>query len=121
MGISVERDDERKQFVAVATAPLTLAEILRFMSTHRVGQYRRYSLMFDVGDFFALSPADVRTLGDHVGSLTRREGERGRTAIVGSGDAVFSLLNLYETASDIAGVTIRAFRDRTSAQRWLDS
>lgn len=120
MGISVERDDAQRRFVAKATSPLTLAEILRFMSTHRVGAYRGYSLLFDVDRFFQLSDADIRTLANHVASLTTREGERGRTAIVAIDDKAYALAALYEALSTIPGVAIRAFRDLESAQEWLD-
>jgi hypothetical protein len=121
MGISVERDDDRKRFTAVATSALTLAEILRFMSTHRVGAYRTYALLFDVGTHFQLSSADVRTLGKHVESLTHREGERGRTAVVAADDETFQKLDVYETAARTAGITLRRFRDTASAQQWLES
>jgi hypothetical protein len=121
MGISVARDDNRKRFTAVATSPLTVAEILRFMSTHRVGQYRGYSMLFDVEKHFTLSSAEIHTLSEHVGSLSRREGERGRTAIVASDDQAFELVSQYASASNRAGVQIRAFRERDTAKRWLDS
>ena len=121
MGISVARDDDRKRFTAVATSPLTVAEILRFMSTHRVGPYRGYSMLFDVGQYFTLSTSEVRTLSEHVDSLSRREGERGRTAVVAADDQSFELASQYASASISAGVAIRAFRDRNTAERWLDS
>jgi hypothetical protein len=121
MGISVARDDNRKRFTAVATSPLTVAEILRFMSTHRVGEYRRYSMLFDVEKYFTLSAAEIRTLSDHVGSLSHREGERGRTAIVASDGRAFELVSQYASESNRAGVAIRAFRDPDTALHWLDS
>ena len=120
MGITIERDDERKRFTAVATDALTLAEILRFMSTHRVGAYRAYALLFDVRDRLRLTRADVRTMGDHVGSLTRREGARGLTAIVAAGES-YELAQLYAAAAKRAGVQIGVFASVDDAGRWLDA
>jgi hypothetical protein len=122
MSIDVHRDDVRKRFIATAAGTLNLPDLLSFMSSHRVGSYQEYTLLFDTrAASFDLSAAQVRSMADNVGSLLRREGTRGRTALVATNDELYGLARMFQIVSDDAGVsTIAVFRELSAAERWLD-
>jgi len=122
MPIEITRDDVTRRFVAVASGPLMFPEALAFLSTHRVGPYQQYALLFDARDatLDALSSADVRQLGHEVGSIAVREGPRGRTAIVTREGAPFGVARMFATGAESAGgVTIHVFHDLQAALEWL--
>ena len=75
MPITVERDDARRRFYAVATGDLTRTDILTLISQHRVGAFREYAIVFDASTATSLpSSGDIDALVSHVASLAARKG-----------------------------------------------
>ncbi len=120
MPIPAARDDTRQLVVARATGPLLIADLLTFLSEHRTGGARRYSLLLDLRDVTTMpSTADLQVFADLLGELSRGA-PRGRAALVAATDRVHEAAQVLEQLCDAAGVhTVRAWRSLDEAEAWL--
>ena len=120
MAITVERDDARRRFYAVATGDLSLTDFLTFVAQHRVDAFRQYAIVFDASNATSFpNGRDIDTIVSRVASLATREGVRGPVAIVGT-DAIYGMARMYEIKCELAGIdAIRAFQSVGDAEGWL--
>lgn len=121
MPLQVTRDEERRRFSAVGTGTLTADEFLRFMTEHRVGQYRPYALVLDIREAtVTMTPGELREIALRAEQLRAREGARGPVAILAERPGVFGLSRIYESLAEVKNLPpLRVFQTEDEADAWL--
>ena len=121
MTIMVARDDRRRRFTAIGHGALDATDILAFMSSLRVVDFRSYALLFD----FTAATIDVTAdhlplIVAHGAAVRAADGPRGPVALVGTRPGVYELARLYETLAGLPDLpALRVFRTREEADLWL--
>jgi hypothetical protein len=121
MTIMVARDDRRRRFTAIGKGALDAAEVLAFMSSLRVGDFRSYALLFDfTAATVEVTAEHVRLIAAHGEAVRAEDGPRGPVALVGIRPGAYELARLYQTLVDIPNLpALRVFKTREDADSWL--
>jgi len=118
-----EFDDRRRRIAVKGTGVIRLDEIVQLITTARAGvEHRMWPMLVDAT--FAttdITEADVDRLVTLVRTAVETQGPRGLVAIVASDDTLYARMLAYETKCAASGINvIRAFRQASDADRWLD-
>ena len=121
MTIMVARDDRRRRFTAIGQGALDATDILAFMSSLRVVDFRSYALLFDfTAATVDVTADDLSVIAAHGEAVRAEDGPRGPVALVGIRPGVYELATLYRTLADIPNLpALRVFKTRDGADRWL--
>jgi len=120
--IHVVRDPHSQWLVATATGVISIDMVLELLRTARAPIERRMMpMLFDASSATtSMTDADVTS----AVAVVRRAGSagpRGHVAMVAGDDRFFTLLLMYEVQCAEAGIrSIRVFRQRGDAERWLE-
>ena len=121
MPIAVLRDDTQRRFTATGVDGITAADILEFIATCRLAEYRTYELVFDVR-FATLSvtPGEMREFAARSDDLRKTAGPLGPAAIVTNGPGTSALARLYERLVDSRTLApLRVVASPEQADQWL--
>jgi hypothetical protein len=119
--LSVIHDDDRRWIVVRATGCVAIDEMLNLIRTVRAQvAHRMTPMVFDArGATTTATEDDIRQAVDAV-RRANAHGLRGHVALVADDDTFYSRLLCYETECAAIGVrVIRAFRQLSDAERWL--
>jgi len=122
MPISVERDLGHQHIVATASGPVSLALLLEFVRTVRVGDERRRPLLIDARTAtFEMTQEDLRdVIAPAMGHLRAVDGDRAPVAIIVNDGAAFKTARRFETLVSAQGVAhLAVFREMDTAEQWL--
>ena len=122
MPIHLERDPYRDWLLATATGVISLDMVVELLRTARTPIERRMMpMLFDASSATtSMTDADVMVAVDVV-RRAGASGPRGHVALVAGDDRFFSLLLMYEIqCADVGVRTVRVFRQRGDAERWLE-
>ena len=117
MPLTIDRDDERRRFVVVASGVLDVGQLIDVANV-RVGDERLYGLLFDARQVTSAPPgAQWRDFADRISRHTIRDG-RGRVAMLAASDAVYGAFRMFELLCEAGGAPIvRVCRDLAEAVR----
>ena len=120
MPFIVFRDDARRHLEVTASGALTFDDFTAIFRL-RGGELRDYTLLLDASAATAnVSTEELRAAADTAKQAAIVQGPRAQLAVVALDDSVFGLGRMYERLCERAGLdTIRVFRDRGEAERWL--
>jgi hypothetical protein len=122
MPIATTVDEDTHRISAVATGIMSAAELFTFESAYRIGQYRRYRVLFDARDAGPETTwQDISSLAQALADDAREMGPPGAMAIVATG-ATLDRARHFEALCHSAGLrAIRVFDQVEPARRWLDA
>ena len=122
MPIQVETDPHHNWLLATATGVISIEMVLELLRTARAPIDRRMMpMLFDASSATtSMTEADVTAAVDVV-RRANSSGARGHVALVTGDDRFFAVLLIYEIQCADAGIrSIRVFRQRGDAERWLE-
>ena len=122
VSVEVNYDAVKKWVTVRVGGVLGLDDVLRLIGSARAGvEHRMWPMLFDArAATTTTTEQDVEAAVQAVAEALRSQGLRGHVALVADDDVLYARMLLYETRCAAAGVrVIRAFRERTDAERWL--
>ena len=122
MSITLETDPQRQWLVATATGVITIDAVAELLRTARAPiELRMKPMLFHArGATTSMTDEDVDTAIGVVRAAIA-SGPRGHVALVADDDRFYAWLMMYEVRCAAIGVrSIRVFRRRPDAERWLE-
>ncbi len=123
MPVTYRSDPEHRRIVTRCEGETTLAEVLaHFDELEADPDYRPGSdVLLDLTDIISLpNVGQIRVAATRAGDAARRV-QFGACAIVVSSEAMFGMARIFDAFTERFFARTGVFRDRETAERWLDS
>jgi len=112
-------DRARMRLVATGEGNITVSDLRAVVDQQLADGTWRYGLLYDfIGATAAVTATEMRALAAHIEALPSPK--RGPVAVVTEHPALFGMARMYSMLTEAAGLRFQVFRDRPSAEHWLD-
>lgn len=117
--IEMAADDALTRLVVKGEGAITVTDLRTVVDQQRADGRWHFGLLYDFRNATAaVTPREMRELAAYIEALPASK--RGPVAVVTAQPTLFGMARMYSMLTEAAGLRFQVFRDRPSAEHWLD-